>query len=68
MAVLAARQDGVRDMPLDLLHFCGELQVLRERGEALGATQKSRRLLVSRAEHLRRDEVYRRQVWRVSLR
>lgn len=60
IALLASRQDRIRDMPLDLLHFCGDLQVLRERGEALGATQKSRRLWVSRAEDLRRGEVHRR--------
>ena len=36
--VLAAWQDGVRDVPLDLLHLGGGLQVLREGGEALAAT------------------------------
>lgn len=38
IGVLAAWQDRVRDMPLDLLHLCGGLQVLREGGEALAAT------------------------------
>lgn len=35
VVVLAARQDGVRNVPLDLLHLRGGLQVLREGGEAL---------------------------------
>lgn len=43
--VLAAWQDRVRNVPLDLLHLCGGLQVLGEGGEALAATSQSRRLL-----------------------
>lgn len=35
---LAAGQDGVGDVPLDLLQLCGRLQVLGEGGEALAAT------------------------------
>lgn len=36
--ILAAWQDRVGDVPLDLLHLCGGLQVLREGGVALAAT------------------------------
>lgn len=43
--VLAAWQHRVGDVPLDLLHLCGGLQVLGEGGEALAATQHSSRLL-----------------------
>lgn len=56
--VLAAWQDRIRNMPLDILHLCGVLQVLREGGEALAATEQSRRLLV---------EVRRGQMWWVGL-
>lgn len=36
--VLAAWQDGVRDVPLDLMNLRGGPQALREGGEALDAT------------------------------
>lgn len=45
VGVLAAWQDRIRNMPLDLLHLCGGFQVLREGGEALTAASQSRRLL-----------------------
>lgn len=40
--VLAAWQDGVRNVPLNLLPLCGGLQVVREGGETQAATQQSR--------------------------
>lgn len=61
LAVLAARQHRVGRVPLDLLHLCGDLQVLGKGGEALGAAQQSRRLL-------RRGEVHGGQAGRVGLR
>lgn len=65
IGVLAAWQDRVRNMPLDILHLCGVLQVLGEGGEALAATEQSRRLLGLR--QLRRVEVRRGQMWWVGL-
>lgn len=62
----AAWQDGIRNMPLDILHLCWVLQVLREGGVALAVTEQSGRLLG--LWHTRRVEVRTGQMWWVGLR
>lgn len=44
--VLAPRQDGVRQVPLDLLQLCWQLQVLGEGGEPLAAAGQPEGLLL----------------------
>lgn len=44
VGVLAARQEGVGHVPLEVLRLCRRLQVLGEGGEALAATKQSGRL------------------------
>lgn len=57
--VLASRQDGVRKMPVDVMHLCGQLQVVGEGGEALAAAVQSGRLFCQG----RGREVHRGQMW-----
>lgn len=57
--VLAPGQDGVRKMPVDVVHLCGQLQVVGERGEPLAAAVQSGRLFCQ----ARGREVHGGQMW-----
>lgn len=63
--VLASGQDRIREMPLDVLHLCDQLQMFGEGGEPLAAAVQSGRLF----RQARGGEVHRGQmrlvgIWR----